>query len=88
MPRTAQTIIDHADELAERFESAQPNPLSDDGQAAVVDLHNAVVDRGRAEARILAAVTRARSEGVSWSVLGAALGTSRQAAQQRYGTAR
>ncbi len=88
MPRTAQTIIDHADELADRFESAEPNPLSDDAQAAVLDLRRAVVDRGRAEARILTAVTRARTEGVSWSVLAATLGTSRQAAQQRYSPTR
>lgn len=85
MPRNAQSIIDHADDLAARFEAAEPNPLSDEGQAAVGDLRNAVVERGRAEARILAAVTRARAEGVSWAVLAVTLGTSRQAAQQRYG---
>lgn len=85
MPRTAQTIIDHADDLAARFEAAEPNPVGDAGQAAVLDLRSAVVDRGRAEARILAAVTRARAEGVSWAVLAATLGTTRQAAQQRYG---
>jgi hypothetical protein len=85
MPRKSQSIIDHADDLAARFEAAEPNRLSDAGQAAVFDLRDAVVDRGRAETRILASVIRARAEGVSWAVLAATLGTTRQAAQQRYG---
>ncbi|CAN5530222.1 hypothetical protein BH20ACT2_BH20ACT2_22290 [soil metagenome] len=85
MPRNVQTIIDHADELAARFESAEPSALTDIGHAAVFDLRDAVVDRGRAEARILAAVTRARAEGVSWAVLASVLGTSREAVRQRYG---
>lgn len=33
-----------------------------------------------------AAVARARDAGASWSVLAATLGTSRQAAQKRFGT--
>lgn len=49
------------------------------------DLRTAVVDRGQAEARVLAAVTQARAEGVPWSVVGVVLGTSREAARQRYG---
>lgn len=85
MPRNAQSIIDHADELAAAFEAAEPNPLDDDQHAAVSDLRDAVVERGRAEAKVQAGVTRARAAGVSWSVLAAVLGTSRQAAQQRYG---
>jgi hypothetical protein len=37
-----------------------------------------------AEATLAAAVTRARQIGVSWSVIGAQLGVSRQGAQQRF----
>lgn len=85
MPRNAKTIIDHADELAAAFEVAEPKPLADDQHAAVFDLRDAVVERGRAEAQVQAAVTRARATGVSWAVLATVLGTSRQAAQQRYG---
>lgn len=85
MPRNAQSIIDHADELAAAFEVAEPKPLDDDQHAAVFDLRDAVVERGRAEAKVQAAVTRARAAGVSWTVLATVLGTSRQAAQQRYG---
>lgn len=85
MPRNSQSIIDHADELAARFEAAEPNPLGDGGHAAVAALRDAVVERGQAEARIVAAIAQARAAGVSWSVLATVLGTSRQAVQQRYG---
>jgi hypothetical protein len=39
-----------------------------------------------AEAEVTAAVTRARQHGHSWAAIAGRLGTSRQAAQQRYGT--
>lgn len=38
-----------------------------------------------AEGELLAAVLSAREAGDSWTVIGAALNTSRQAAQQRFG---
>lgn len=85
MPRDSKSIIEHAEDLARRFELAEPSPLGADGQQAVDELRVAVVDRGRSEARIAAAVSAARAAGVSWAVLAAVLGTSRQAAQQRYG---
>ena len=43
MPRNAQSIIDHADQLAARFEAAEPNPISDDGHAAVTRARGAGV---------------------------------------------
>ena len=39
---------------------------------------------GAAEATLAAAVTRARQDGATWSVIGAQLGVSRQGAQQRF----
>ena len=41
----------------------------------------------RAEAELASAVISARDRGCSWSQLGRALATSRQAAQQRFGSA-
>lgn len=38
----------------------------------------------QAEQTLLAAVTRARQNGTSWTVIGTQLGVSRQAAQQRF----
>lgn len=40
--------------------------------------------RAQAEAIILQAVTEARTQGYSWATIGAALGTSGEAARQRY----
>ena len=49
-------------------------------------LQRAVVARARSEQQLLVNVIAARAAGVSWQKIGALLGTSAQAAQQRYGT--
>jgi len=85
MPRTDHDAPEQAAELASHFETAEPNPVRADAQAALADLQRAVVERNRAETRIRAAVLEARRSGASWALIAAALGTSRQAAHQRYG---
>lgn len=84
MPRSIQDILDHADELARRFENLEPD------QAVEIPveehlLQRAVVARARTEHQLLEAVAKARAAGVSWQKIGALVGTSAQAAQQRYG---
>ena len=84
MPRTIQEILDHADKIAQQFEEYQP----DDGDERPVEeylLERAAVARARSEQQIIEAVTGARTKGVSWHRIGELLGTSPQAAQQRYG---
>ncbi|HEY4865422.1 MAG TPA: hypothetical protein VIK45_07915 [Candidatus Dormibacteraeota bacterium] len=54
---------------------------------ALLIVESARQQLGQAEARLTAAVAAARSLGCSWSHLGGALATSRQAAQQRFGSA-
>jgi hypothetical protein len=49
-------------------------------------LQRAVVERARSERQIGLAVEAARAGGLPWSRIGALLGTSAQAAQQRYGS--
>lgn len=84
MPRSIQEILDHADELAQRFEDYEP---SDDNERPVEEylLQRAVLTRALSERQILDAVIAARSAGISWAKIGGLLGTSAQAAQQRYG---
>ncbi len=85
MPRSIQDILDHADELAKRFEDFDP----DQAQEIPVEeylLQRAVVARARSEQQLLDNVVAARAAGLSWQKIGALLGTSAQAAQQRYGT--
>lgn len=84
MPRSIQEILDHADELAKRFEDYEPG----EGDEVPVEeylLRRAALARARSEREVVDAVTAARTAGISWSRIGEILGTSAQAAQQRYG---
>ena len=83
MPRSIQEILDQADELARRFEEYEPS----DGDERPVEeylLTRAALARARSERQIVDAVVAARSAGISWARIGELLGTSAQAAQQRY----
>lgn len=55
------------------------------GDADEVDLAGLVALRADLDEAIEAAVTGQRSTGRSWAYVAAGLGTTRQAAQQRYG---
>jgi len=85
MPRTVQDILDHAGELAKRFEDYEPTPGDERDPAVVADLRRAVLSRSDAERSIKDAVARAREKGYSWALIGSLLGTSGEAARQRYG---
>ena len=84
MPRSIQEILDHADHLAQQFEDYEPAP-GDERPVEEYLLQRAALARARSERQIIDAVTAARSAGIPWSKIGELLGTSPQAAQQRYG---
>ncbi len=84
MPRSIQEILDHADELATRFEQLDPAAATDVDVPEYL-LRRAVIARARSERQIAEAVITARHAGISWSRIGKELGVSAQAAQQRYG---
>ena len=84
MPRSIQDILDHADELAGRCEDYEPSE-GDERSVEEYLLGRAALSRARSEGEIVDAVVRARVGGISWSKIGEILGTSAQAAQQRYG---
>jgi len=84
MPRSIQDILDHADRLAERFEDYEPGP-GDERPVEEYLLERGALARARGERQIVDAVTAARVKNVSWQRIGELLGTSAQAAQQRYG---
>lgn len=83
MPRSIQDILDHADELAKTFEEYEP---AEGDQVPIEEylLRRAALTRARSERDVVEAVTAARSAGISWGKIGEILGTSAQAAQQRY----
>jgi hypothetical protein len=85
MPRSLEQILAQADELADRFErhESQASELRDAG--ALKALRTAALKRAHAEAGLANAVARARVDGHSWQAIGAMLGTSGEAARQRYG---
>lgn len=82
MPRTVEEILAHAEELTARFESEdfEGIQLTPDEYT----LYAAARDRAAAEARLAQAVMAARKAGTSWAKIGKVVGTSGEAARQRY----
>ena len=78
-----EEILEQADELAARFEAHDPGPTID--AAALRDVRQAFLHRAEAERRLADAVSVARANGHSWASIGAMVGTSGEAARQRYG---
>jgi hypothetical protein len=85
MPRSTEQILAHAEELAKRFEDYEPSDDDAVDAHALRDIRHAFVRRAETEREINEAVAVARAEGHSWAVIGAMLGTSGEAARQRYG---
>ena len=84
MPRTVDEILKHADELAARFENYEPSPGDEQDAESVALLRVAVQERSSAEQHVVDAIRAARASGMSWSAIGAFVGTSGEAARQRY----
>jgi hypothetical protein len=82
MPRTLEEVLRHADELADRFEALDPATLNFVDASA---LRSALIDRATAERAVLDAIRTVRAAGLPWGAIGAMLGTSGEAARQRYG---
>jgi hypothetical protein len=83
MPRSIEEILEQADELAARFEAHEPGDAVD--ASALRAVRSAFVERAHAERHLAEAVSVARAEGHSWAAIGAMVGTSGEAARQRYG---
>lgn len=84
MPRSVDDILKHADELAARFENYRPDPADELDAAAASLLREAVREPSVAERHLLDAVRSARLARMSWAAIGSLLGTSGEAARQRY----
>lgn len=87
MARTVEEILAHADELAKRFETGDlPGETSQvlDG-APLRGVREAFEDVAHAEKRLAERVAVARAAGHSWATIAVMVGTSGEAARQRYG---
>ncbi|WP_248582719.1 hypothetical protein [Nocardioides sp. InS609-2] len=85
MRRSLTDLIAHADELADAFESY--SPMSEDFDAALPPLMAvklAAFRRAAAEKELAEAIAEAREAHLSWRELGEAIGTTGEAARQRY----
>jgi len=87
MPRSVDDILKHADELAKKFEDYEPKADDERDVGAVNALRHAVLARSDAERTVRDAVDSARRAGLSWALIGSQIGTSGEAARQRYGRA-
>ncbi|WP_248475044.1 hypothetical protein [Tomitella fengzijianii] len=81
MPRSLDQVLRHADELGRRFEEHEPAGADAGALRAIRD---AVEKRAQAERLLAEAVRAARSAGISWSAIGAMVGTSGEAVRKRY----
>ena len=76
-------LLAHADELADRFEQYEPQP-GDAGEPPLMALRRIAYQRSLLELELVQAVRAAREAGTSWTKIGRELGTSGEAARQRY----
>lgn len=83
MPRTTEEILAHAEQLAGRFE--EDFELAETDEIDGLDgLSRAVVKQANAQKNVDLWVARAREQGKSWGDIGSVLGTSGEAARQRF----
>jgi hypothetical protein len=83
MPRSIDELIARADELADRFERYDPRD-EDNHEPALMALRRVAYRRILIERELARAVRDAREAGTSWEKIGRELGTSGEAARQRY----
>jgi hypothetical protein len=86
MPKSSRQIVEYSDEMAAAlFEAYEPRAEDERDVAPFQALRRAGEQRAQAERAVRQAVADARAAKGSWARIGALLGTSGQAAQQRYG---
>lgn len=83
MPRSMDELLARADELAEAFEDYEPEDR-DRGEPPLMALRRVAYRRATIERELVDSVRAARRAGASWARIGGELGTSGEAARQRY----
>lgn len=84
MPRSVEDILAQAEELSKRFENYEPLDADELSTTAVLALRDAVTARSAVEEQLILAVKQARQESMSWKTIGNFIGTSGEAARQKY----
>ena len=81
---TSRTEAELLDEIENADHGEGPDPIASFEGDALHAILTALRDRNAAQSRIDAAVAQARAQGASWTVIGAMLGVTRQAALKKY----
>ena len=84
MPRSIDELVAQADDLADEFEGYEPTHRDRHDEPPLMALRRAAYRRAVVERELLESVRRARRAGASWAQVGKELGTSGEAARQRY----
>lgn len=87
MPRTIDEIVKNADKLAKEFEEREPGAGDMKDATALRELRRAYESLATAHQAVADAVSVARAQGHSWRTIGMMIGTTGEAARQRYGRA-
>ncbi len=84
-PRTLEEMLAAVEELARQFENHDALLGDRHDRDPLRAIREAFEERARAEKRLADRVADARAAGFSWAAIGTMLGTSGEAARQRYG---
>ncbi len=82
MTRTLAEIIEHAESLAARFENEDFEMRDAVHLRRLIEV---VESCNATESELATAVSSAHDDGIGWGLIGTILGTTGDAAQQRYG---
>ncbi len=86
MPKSVAEVIDNLDSYLEKINQFAPTPENEVDYETFKLLRDAALNRIALEKEIAILVARARDNDFSWSFIGTILGTSGEAARQRYGS--
>lgn len=84
MVRKMDELLAHADELAKQFEEYEPREEDLGKEPPLMALRRAAYRKVLMERDLAEAVNAARESGATWQQVGDAVGTSGEAARQRY----
>jgi len=86
MPKSVQEVIDTLDKYEEMIEKFAPSSENEVDAETFRLLREAALERIKLEKQISILVNQARENNFSWSFIGTILGTTGEAARQRYGS--
>jgi hypothetical protein len=85
MPMSLQYALDHADDLAKRFEDWESDASRTFDAAPLREVRACLIARAEAEKALIRAVAGARQAGLPWASIAMVLGVSAEAARKKYG---